>query len=161
MEEFDLTSTHMKMALWSHFSSTHSGVDFEIDLPGNAGRADCIALDILNREVTLVEIKRSRSDFRQGLSKFIDYRKTAHKCYVASPPGIVPHDEVPEDWGIIEFEEDFGKINIIRVAPLASCPSPFFDRYVKLILERARDHKYFFHAAKKSYDKQVKKNETN
>ena len=161
MEEFDLTSSHMKMALWSYFCSSHSGVDFEIELPGNAGRADCIALDILNREVTLVEIKRSRSDFRQGLSKFPDYRKTAHNCYVASPPGIVPHEEVPESWGILEFSENFGEVFLIRKSELQSCPGPFFDRYVKILLEKARDHKYFYHAAKKSYEKQIKKNETN
>ncbi len=141
MDTFDLHTSQMKMALWSYFSKSHSGVDFEIELPGNAGRADCIALDILNREVTLVEIKRTRADFRQGLFKFIDYRKTAHKCYVASPPQIVPEDEVPEDWGIIEFSHDFGEIIIIREAKLSSCPAPFFDRYVKLMLERARDHK--------------------
>lgn len=67
----------------------------------------------------LVECKVSRSDFRADQKKLFR-RKThlgmgTHRYYMA-PTGIIPLDDVPEMWGLLEYGER-GNITVVRVAP--------------------------------------------
>ncbi len=139
-----LTTPLMKSSLWLWLQHTYNGIGFETILPGLAGRADVIALDLLNRLVLMVEIKASRADFRSGKSKLAKdiYGNKANYCYLAAPAGVIPHDEVPEGWGLLEFTSDPRCLNIIIPAPLKPCPAAFFDFYIKQLLERAKNHMY-------------------
>ena len=53
----------------------------------------------------LVECKTSCSDFRRDLKKPMRRRPDeglGSKCYYLAPPGIVPPEELPEGWGLLE-----------------------------------------------------------
>lgn len=153
---FDLTSGMMKSALWYYLRrQNYSGIQSEIDLPGQAGRADLIALDLLNREIALIEIKRSRGDFRRGKEKFPDYFSKAHRCYLAAPPGVIPYGEVPPGWGLLEFGRTIQQTILVIPATLHSCPAPFFDLFLRYLLEKSRDSLFFTPALERAYAKQV------
>lgn len=52
------------------------------------------------------EVKISRSDFRRELDnpgKRAPWEKRASECWFAAPVGIVPLEEVPEGWGLLEL----------------------------------------------------------
>ena len=55
-----------------------------------------------------VEVKVSRSDWRKELddpAKSAAFSKYCRHWFVAAPKGVVPVDEVPKAWGLIEFTE--------------------------------------------------------
>jgi hypothetical protein len=57
---------------------------------------------------TLIECKTSLSDFRADAKKvFRRYQEygVGDIRYFAAPPGIIPHSEVPEGWGLLEVHE--------------------------------------------------------
>lgn len=65
-----------------------------------------------------VEIKISRSDWKRELArpdKAAAIQKYCHFWFVAAPKGVVPVEEVPETWGLIEVERNTAKI--MRKAP--------------------------------------------
>jgi hypothetical protein len=52
------------------------------------------------------EVKVSRADFRRELDnpgKRAPWEKRASECWFAAPVGIIPLEEVPEGWGLLEL----------------------------------------------------------
>lgn len=61
----------------------------------------------------LVECKASRADFRRDQKKW--HRHKEHKGlgnerYYFAEPGVIPHDEVPEGWGLLECRPKMVKV---------------------------------------------------
>jgi hypothetical protein len=86
------------------------------------------------------EVKVSRSDWRrekldpakaEAICKFCKY------WFVAAPQGIVPIDEVPETWGLIECGN--GKPKMMRKA-IALTPQPLTTEFVAAIMRRLAEH---------------------
>lgn len=59
----------------------------------------------------LIECKTSRADFRRDLKKW--YRNSGpgigQQRYFMAPRGVIPVDEVPADWGLLEVEKNIVK----------------------------------------------------
>lgn len=72
-----------------------------------------------------VEIKVTKTDWRKELrdpDKSEDVRRFCKYWYVASPSGIVPEGEVPEDWGLIYVRADGAQI--VKPAVSKRCEPP-------------------------------------
>lgn len=55
------------------------------------------------------EVKISRADFRRELSdpsKRAPWEKLAAECWFAAPAGVIPLEELPEGWGLMEWTGD-------------------------------------------------------
>jgi len=66
----------------------------------------------------LVECKTSRADFRADQKKW--FRKRPHigmgrYRYYLAPAGVIPLDDVPELWGLLDYRED-GSVQVVRLA---------------------------------------------
>lgn len=152
----DLSASVIKSALWlNYLNSTYSGINFEMDLPGYNDRADFLALDYLSRQVLLIEVKRTKADFKKGLEKFEPYYTKAHLCYVATPSGLLLPEDIPEGWGLIELGSDIHALTIVKEAELHMIPAPFFDFYARKMLEKYRDSMMYPPAIEKAYNRQV------
>lgn len=87
-----------------------------------------------------VEVKVSRSDWRRERddpSKADDVAKYCHRFYVAAPAGVVPLDEVPPAWGLIEIT-DKAKTKVAKKAELLE-PKPPTWVFVAALLRRAAE----------------------
>jgi len=65
-----------------------------------------------------IEIKVSRSDWKQELAnpaKAADIARFCKYWYVAAPVGVVPVEQVPETWGLVEVQQNTAKI--VKSAP--------------------------------------------
>lgn len=80
--------------------------------------ADAIAMSVFpSRGLWMagVEIKVSVSDWKKELAnadKSVEIQRFCHHWYVAAPKGLIPANEVPETWGLIECESTTAKIAI-------------------------------------------------
>jgi hypothetical protein len=78
---------------------------------------DAIGFKNSGRKSILVECKATYSDFEADGSKYfrkIPGRGLGEERYYMAPPGIIPIDEVPANWGLLEVHED--KIRVIKKA---------------------------------------------
>lgn len=71
----------------------------------------------------LIECKASRADFRQDAKKW--FRQEANlgmgqQRYFLAPEGVIPKDEVPQGWGLLELSGKFVKSTIV-------CDLVYFD----------------------------------
>lgn len=58
-------------------------------------------------ERVAIEVKVSRADFRHETDvKRAPAEATAHRCVYAAPVGVIPADELPAGWGLIEVYPD-------------------------------------------------------
>lgn len=57
-----------------------------------------------NGRSTLIECKASRADFRRDKNKWFRINSTGlgQRKYFMAPEGLIPRDEVPESWGLLE-----------------------------------------------------------
>jgi hypothetical protein len=72
-----------------------------------------------------IEIKVTKTDWRKELrdpDKSEDIRRFCKYWYVASPSGIVPEGEMPEDWGLIYVRADGAQI--VKPASSTRCEPP-------------------------------------
>jgi hypothetical protein len=72
-----------------------------------------------------VEIKVSRSDWKKELSepdKAAEIQQYCHRWFVAAPVGIIPTNEVPDNWGHIEVTATSAKI--VKAAPALTPIAP-------------------------------------
>ena len=74
-----------------------------------------------------VEIKVSRADWKKELAnaaKSDEIQQYCHHWYVAAPSGVVPLNEVPRNWGVIEVSGTTA--DIVRAAPELKAKEPDF-----------------------------------
>jgi hypothetical protein len=84
-----------------------------------------------------IEIKVTRSDWRKEVAepeKAAEIQKYCRYWNVAAPKGVVPVDEVPENWGLLEI--DGRGVNTTKAAPRLECEPPDM-LFVAAILRRA------------------------
>lgn len=109
-----------------------------------AGRwIDAFALSIwpsMGFEALAFEVKVSRGDWRRerdNPAKADEIGKRCHRFFVAAPTGVVPIEEVPAAWGVIEVDAA-GVGFIRRQAEKLTPPEPSWG-FVAAILRRASD----------------------
>ncbi len=72
---------------------------------GNPGIVDVIAIfkSYSNQAVRIYEVKRSRGDFLQDVTKgkYLRYMEHCNQLYFAAPAGLISKSEVPEGCGLI------------------------------------------------------------
>lgn len=74
--------------------------------------ADLVAVaawDSGGQKMHVVEVKVSRGDWAKELAqpeKSEDWRKAAHWFWIAAPSGVIPLEEVPAGWGLLETAGD-------------------------------------------------------
>ena len=74
-----------------------------------------------------IEIKVSRSDWKKELAdaaKSDEIQQYCHHWYVAAPVGVVPINEVPKAWGVIEVSGTTA--DIVKAAPPLEAKAPDF-----------------------------------
>jgi hypothetical protein len=88
--------------------------------------------------LTGVEVKVSRNDWRTELRRPGKAEPIARFCdyfVIAAPKGVVPIEEVPENWGLIEIS-DKGKARTSK-QPVRNDADPIDRRFLAAILRRA------------------------
>ena len=88
---------------------------------------------------TLIEIKVSRSDFladRKKRFRRIEDQGMGDERYMATPPGLIKAEELPDGWGLLEVHEHHGMKNrsyIKRVVEAQSKPASKRNECVMLM----------------------------
>lgn len=73
----------------------------------------------LRHQRIAIEVKVTRADFRQETPRKREPAEhSAHRCYYAAPVGIIPVEELPEGWGLIEVDEEGGSTIVRKAAAL-------------------------------------------
>ncbi len=89
-----------------------------------------------------IEVKVSRGDWRRELkdpAKADEVGKNCHRFWVAAPVGIVPIEEVPGAWGLLEVEDRTKPPKVVKKADLLTPPAPTWG-FVCAILRRAGEY---------------------
>ena len=71
-----------------------------------------------------IEIKVTKSDFRKEIAEPEKAESISRFCkhwWIASPPGVVPKSELPENWGLIECTATMAK-DVVAAATLDCVP---------------------------------------
>lgn len=92
-------------------------------------------------EAHAIEVKVSRSDWRRELAtpeKMDMIGKRCHRVWLAAPVGILPIDEVPTMWGVLEVEDPTKPPTVVRQAERLAAPEPSWS-FVAAILRRASE----------------------
>lgn len=107
------TPTHTELvnlaAIW--LKKKHPIVVTELEAFSDTGeQADVLGISSFGS--TLIEVKVSRRDFLQDKKK--PFRKDpsmgmGYERYYCAPKGLIKIDEIPKDWGLLEYED--GRIN--------------------------------------------------
>lgn len=109
-----ITSADMRLALKRHFPHPEFGIVFEVaQSTGHAAHRhiDAVAMDTWpSRGLTLhaIEIKVDRGDWRREKRQPEKAEQLARFCdvfWIAAPEGVVPTDELPMAWGLLELSE--------------------------------------------------------
>lgn len=143
-ETKNVTAADIRVALRERFPDESHALLFEV-ANGTGARAkryaDAVAMGLWpshGLEINGIEIKISRSDWKRELK---DHRKAdeiaryCHRWWVAAPKGVVPVDELPTPWGLLELQDN-GKLRQRVAAPKQEPVTP--DRsFVASMLRRA------------------------
>lgn len=89
------------------------------------GRPDAISVATgAPRTISVFEVKVSRADWVRD-RKLEEYARVGHLAFVVAPRGLVPRDELPDGWGLLEA---VGKRNPPRLVttkkPIRRSPDP-------------------------------------
>ena len=115
-EEKKITADDVRKALHSKFRADQYLKIEEFDEFNTGRRIDFMAVSLVRSRPGIhgIEIKVARSDWLKEMhtAKKADAFYFCDYYYLASPPGIWQNGEVPEGWGIYEFQGN--KIKLIR-----------------------------------------------
>lgn len=137
-----LTASEMRAGLRKRYAGTEWALMFEVrNAAGfDATRsADAVAMSLWpsrGLELHGIEIKVSRSDWRNERKKPEKAEAVASFCdrwWVAAPTGVVPIDEVPLAWGLMEF--DGAKWSVAREAQVTEA-QPMTRSFLAALLRR-------------------------
>jgi len=139
-----MTSGDIRSALRARFAAPEWAIFFEVGDGTGANQhrwADAVAMNLWpSRGLALhgFEIKVSRSDWRTELKNPAKAESVAQYCdywWIVAPAGIVPHEDLPETWGLYEVNEA-GKITQ-AVAAGKRQSQPFGRPFLAALLRRA------------------------
>lgn len=135
-EEKKITAEDVRKALHSKFRTDQYLKIEEFSEYDTGRRIDFMAVSLVRSRPGIhgIEIKVSRSDWlkEMQIAKKADAFYFCDYYYLASPPGIWQNGEVPEGWGIYEFQGN--KIKLIRNP--AALPSKYDFVFLKTLLGR-------------------------
>ncbi|PRO64809.1 MmcB family DNA repair protein [Alkalicoccus urumqiensis] len=106
--------------------------------------ADAVGINMKRKEVRIIEVKTSRSDFLRDDVLFDKngYHTACHYAYLLTPEGMLQKDELPAGYGLLEADIS-GEITVVR--------SPVKNKAASLKLEtlikrtgRAATNAYLF-----------------
>lgn len=109
-----ITAAHMRRGLRKHFPTGRCAIAFEVAQSTGFGanrHIDAVAMDLWPSHglgLHAIEIKVERSDWRRELKDPAKAEQLARFCqffWVAAPPGVVPVEELPPAWGLLEGGE--------------------------------------------------------
>lgn len=109
-----MTAADVRAALKIYYAQPEYGIVFEVARStGHAARRhlDALAMDLWpSRGLAIhgIEIKVSRSDFRNEIKQPEKAEEIAQFCdyfWIAAPLGIVPIEELPKAWGLLEIND--------------------------------------------------------
>jgi hypothetical protein len=104
---------------------------------------DAMALDLWpsrGHELHGFEVKVSRADFRRELAdggKADTWHGIVDRFWIVAPAGIVPKDELPAAWGLLECDAAGTKLRVSRPAPLQTTERSDITRNVLVPMLRA------------------------
>ena len=112
-----LTAADVRAALRRRYAAPECAVVFEV-AQGTGWKAnrrlDAVAMELWpSRGLALhgIEVKVSRADFRRELAAPEKAEEIALFCdyfWIAAPKGVVPRDELPSAWGLLEVDAKGG-----------------------------------------------------
>jgi hypothetical protein len=133
---------HVRAALRAYYPAPRCAIAFEV-AQGTGLKAnrhlDAIAMDLWpshGHGIHGIEIKVNRYDWRRELKDPAKAEELARFCdyfWVAAPEGIVPYEELPPAWGLLEMTD--GKIRQRKGA--AKTPAQPIDRHFFAAMFRA------------------------
>lgn len=132
-------------ALSRKFCAPEYALFFEVgDATGGRARrwADALAMGLWpSRGLALqgFEIKVSRSDLKSELKNPAKAESIARYCrywWLATPPGLVKDDELPDGWGLYEVHPQ--GLRVVKAAPVLS-EQPISPEFLAAILRRASE----------------------
>lgn len=124
---------------WAFLEQVANGTGF-----GASRWIDGFALSLwpsMGFEAHAIEVKVSRSDWRRELAapeKMDAIGKQCHRVWLAAPVGVLPVDEVPTMWGILEVEDPTKPPTVVCQAERLAAPEPSWS-FVAAILRRASE----------------------
>ena len=110
-----VTAAEVRAGLLRHFAQPECAVVFEVaqSTGYNARRhLDAVAMELWpSRGLSLhgIEIKVSRGDWRREKANPAKAEEIARFCdffWIAAPAGLVPQEELPSAWGLLELDGD-------------------------------------------------------
>lgn len=140
-----LTSADMRAGLRKRYAGTEWALMFEVrNAAGfDATRsADAVAMSLWpsrGLELHGIEIKVSRSDWRNERKKPEKAEAVATFCdrwWIASPVDVVPLDEIPVAWGLMEYDGDKWRV---RKEAAVTEAQPMTRSFLAALLRRASD----------------------
>lgn len=140
-----LTASDMRAGLRRRYAGTEWALMFEVrnDAGFNASRsADAVAMSLWpsrGLELHGIEIKVSRNDWRNERKKPEKAEAVASFCdrwWIAAPVDVVPLDEVPLAWGLMEYDGDKW---FVRKEASVTEALPMTRGFLAALLRRAGD----------------------
>ena len=109
-----MKASDIRAALRRHFAPPEQAIVFEVaqatGFDANR-RLDAVAMELWpsrGLSLTGIEIKTARNDWRREKKNPRKAEEVARFCdffYVAAPPALVPREELPSAWGLLEISD--------------------------------------------------------
>lgn len=128
-----VTSGQINSAISARFCAPEWATLFEVrsatGMRGRTSYLDAFTARLWGDAVRTIafEVKVSRSDFMREIadpSKRVFAETVANECFFAVPAGLVRVDEVPEDWGLMEYTSN-GTLRSKKVAKQRTVTPPY------------------------------------
>ncbi|WP_078553453.1 MmcB family DNA repair protein [Bacillus alkalicellulosilyticus] len=94
--------------------------------------ADAVGINMKRKETRIIEVKATLSDFRRDdvLHSPYGYHAIADYAYLMTPVGLIPDDELPKGYGLLEVDE-FDNVTVKKRAVRNPKPSLTLDTHIK------------------------------
>lgn len=116
MAEGDIHKHLKRLALYWLKEKVADLVANEVEFANAYSVADAVGLNLKRREVRVIEVKVTKSDFLRDKKLFGDktsYFLHAHYSYIMCPTGVIQPDEVPYGYGLLWVDE-YDKIEMVK-----------------------------------------------
>ena len=120
-----ITAADIRAALRRRYSQPEASIAFEVAKSTGSGanrHLDAVAMELWpSRGFALhgIEIKVSKSDWKREKENPATAEEIARFCdyfWVAAPKGMIPVDDVPLAWGLLEYDPDKGELKQAKPA---------------------------------------------
>lgn len=116
MAEGIIHSHLKKLALYFLKTKVTDLIAAEVEFNNAWSVADCVGLNLKRREVRVIEVKATKSDFLRDKKLFGDktsYFYHAHYSYIMCPTDVIQADEIPHGYGLLWVDE-YDNIEVVK-----------------------------------------------